>query len=157
MNLPKQVTSAQLEEFRLQFEAGHADALMHALLFCAKHKLVMPDWVDWELQQAWNRFINREAADLGAAFGITWPKGQHKAAYLKKRLLKFAVYLRVCELHLNRPLDDRLFGDVGREFNIGKTLAKEYYYDAAKRTSLPIGVKLLLEPYRRRPGSTSNE
>ena len=148
--VPPEILAAQLEEYRLQFESGYADALIHALLLCAKNKIAMPDWVDWELHQAWYRFVNREAEDLGAAFRITWPKGKHKAAYLKKRRLKFGVYLRVKELHeQGQTIQPDLFQRVGEEFGIGKRSATEYYYIAKKELEhAPIAARPLLEPYR---------
>jgi len=130
MKLPCEVVDGQLDEYRQQFESGDADAVFHALLFCAKYEVVMPDWLGAELHHVWRRFIRREADDLGGAFGITWPKGKHKAAYLKRRRLKFAVFNRVTELHRDRPLDASLFAEVGTEFGIGKTLVTEYYYAA---------------------------
>ena len=150
MKLREDIVQRQLDEYRVDFEAGSADALMHALMFCAKNKLVMPDWVDLELHQAWHRFINRTADDLGTAFGITWPKGKHKAAYLKKRRLQFAVYFRAVELlRQNRSIDESLFADIGRELGIGKRLVSEYYYSAkALSEHRPaIGLEMLLDPY----------
>lgn len=148
--LPPEVIEVQLEEYRLMFEAGYADALMLALLFCAKCRIAMPDWVDWELHQAWHRFVNRTADDLGEAFGIQWPKGKHKAAYQKKRRLEFDVYNRVRKS--GRPIDDQLFEDVGRELNIGKRLASEYYYSAKKKlNSMPAAAGALLKPYMKKP------
>ena len=148
MKLPAEIAHKQLDEYRQQFEAGEADALFLALLFCAKYGLLMPDWLDWELHQVWHRFIKREADNLGDAFGITWPKGKHKSAYLKRRRLTFAVYSRVQELCRDKAIGDALFEEVGEEFNIGKTLASEYYY-AAKRLvdNPPIAARLLIEPY----------
>ncbi|MCO6440704.1 MAG: hypothetical protein J5I81_06350 [Nitrococcus mobilis] len=165
--LPEQVAEAQLEEYRLMFEAGYSDALMHALMFCARWGVLMPEWVDRELHRSWNRFISRSADDLGEAFGIQWPKGKHKAAYIKKRRLEFAVYGRIRELHLkpqwrvhngewhqvrNMPIDEHLFDEVGKEFHIGKRLASEYYYSVKERMSNPpIAVKSLLEPHIMNP------
>jgi hypothetical protein len=166
LNLPPEIVAAQLDEYRLQFEAGERDALMRALLFCAKEHVIMPPWVDWELHQAWHRFIRRSVDDLGEAFGITWPKGKHKAAYLKRRRLQHAVHRRVRDLHFKQqwknvdgewvqatnpdwPLDERLFAKVGKDLGVGKKLAAEYYYAVSKSLASgpSIGVRMLLEPY----------
>lgn len=151
-NLPPEVIEAQLDEYRRQFESGFRDALMHALLFCGRERVVMPEWLVVELVRGWQRFVRRDAENLGEAFGITWPKGSHKAAYRKKRRLKLKVWLRVRELHKQGvAIDDAMFARVGKELGLGKTLASDYYYEAERNKPLPVAAQMLLEPYKKKP------
>ena len=121
----------ELEHLRAQYEQGEKFALMSAIRKCANHDLIMPRWVGAGYIAAFDIILNYRSKDWNEAFGLPIPKGAHLTASRKKRELEFAVFNEIVNIRRSDPdqaIDAVLFEGVGEKFNIGKTLAEEYYY-----------------------------
>ena len=132
--IPDEIVQGQLDEHKKLYEAGDKSQLIAAIRFCGEQKTVMPEWVVHEFQQATNNWYNLEVKELGAAFGLQWPKGAHMKAMKNRGSLVFDVLNRV-EKAKNKgvPVDENLFSKIGKEIGLGKTLVSEYYYYGRKR------------------------
>jgi hypothetical protein len=124
------------EDLRKRFENGDKNALIQAIRFFFNEKIVAPEWVVDAFFEAMNKWLSMEVKELGAAFGLTWPKGRSVAAAKKQRKVMFAVYLSIIKASENRAIDDGLFEEIGKRFSLGKTLVKKYY--ALAKKTLPI-------------------
>jgi len=135
---PEPFGAATLESLRTEFEAGDKSRLIAAMAFCARHGLVMPEWVTSAFLPGANQWLQHDVKELGDALGVSWPKGQQQPAARQKNKLMWAVFNKIDELHRTpanpdgKPLDDELFERVSVEFGIKKTVAKEYYSDAKR-------------------------
>lgn len=124
-----------LEKCHSRYESGDKLELMRAIRICANHDLVMPEWVWKGYITAFDTVLGARAKSWDDVFGMPWPKGTNLNAVRKKRDLKFAVWNEVCDIRQRSPetpIDVELFAQVGRKFNLGKTLASEYYYEVAR-------------------------
>jgi len=139
-------TARELLELRARFESGDKGALLRAVAECARMDKVMPEWLAVGFREAWLSVIHYEAKSWDEAFGRAHPKGMNLRAARKKWRLKYAVQNKVRELSdQGRAINDELFAEVGKLFNIGVTLAKEYN---SGRPPLPREVRALLAPFR---------
>ncbi|RFC31110.1 MAG: hypothetical protein DID91_2727704424 [Candidatus Nitrotoga sp. MKT] len=126
----------ELEHLRTRHEQGEKFALMLAIRKCANHDLIMPPWVVAGYIAAFDTILNYRSKDWNEVFGSPIPKGAHLAALRKQRKLEFAVFneiVRIRKCSLDQAIDAGLFESVGKQFNIGKTLAEEYYYGAVAK------------------------
>lgn len=132
----------ELEQLRAQYEQGEKFALMLAIRKCANHDLIMPRWVGAGYIRAFDTILNYRSKDWNEVFGCPIPKGEHLAALRKKRCLEYGVFNEIVEIRQRDPsraIDTGLFESVGEKFNIGKTLAEEYYYGVVARTGWKDG------------------
>lgn len=109
--------------------------LMTAIRTCANHDLPLPAWVSKAYIQAYDAVNNASEKSWDKVFGRPYKKGLHLKSIRQKRLLKFAVLNEVTAtlaMKPSTPIDECLFETIGEKFNIKKTLASEYYYDAKK-------------------------
>lgn len=129
----------ELERLRARYEQGEKFALMSAIRKCANHDLIMPRWVVAGYIRAFDTIVNYRSKDWNEVFGRPIPKGANLAALRKKRSLKFAVLREIVDIRARDPdraIDAGLFECVGKQFDIGKTLAEEYYYAAVAQTGV---------------------
>lgn len=136
-NLPLYQWAAchDLEHLQKAFAGGDKFALMRAIRICANHDLPMPEWTSKAYIKAYDAVVNAREKSWDVVFGPPYPKGANLSALRKRRMLMFAVRNRVSEIRKAEPaiaIDEGLFARVGKEFNIGKTLAAEYYYHAKR-------------------------
>lgn len=109
--------------------------LMTAIRTCATHDLPLPEWAAEAYSTAYDAVNNAREKSWDKVFGNPYPKGAQLAAIRKKRMLSIGVLNEVTSMLKMNPdlnIDDCLFETVGKKFNIGKTLANEYYYSAKK-------------------------
>ena len=104
---------------------------------CANLDFVMPDWLAREFIRRYDAVLNVRALswDAPEAFGRPYKKGTNQAATRKRRLLRFGISNSVRAIlaaEPSTPIDEALFERVGKQFNIGKTLAAELHYSAEK-------------------------
>lgn len=137
-NLPLYQWAAchDLEHLQEAFAGGDKFALMRAIRICANHDLPMPEWTSKAYIKAYDAVVNAREKSWDAVFGQPYPKGSHLSAIRKQRTLQFAVHNRISDVRKTDPaiaIDVDLFDRVGQEFNIGKTLAAEYYYAVKQR------------------------
>lgn len=107
--------------------------LMTAIRICANHDLPLPEWASKAYVKAYDEVNNARKKTWDEVFGKPYAKGRNLNAIRKKRTCMFAVLNAVnAELQANpsTAIDAALFETVGKQFNIGKTLAGEYYYAA---------------------------
>lgn len=141
----------ELRELRAQYEAGDNVALLDAVHICAMNGLPMPAWCAQNYLNKYRSVIGYKARTWDEAFGKAHPKNVQLSAKEKKRRLAGPVYLevrRIRQAEPDTPIDASLFERVGKTFNIGKTLAEQYYYDRAKRADLHPIAKALLTPFK---------
>lgn len=122
----------QLDRRHEDYRSGDASALAAAIQLCAQHDLVMPAWVSMAFADGYYRVKGGLEKSWDGVFGRPHPKGRHIAAIAKKSKLQPSVYAAVKNYlkdNPNTPIDEALFEKVGGQFNIGKTLASEYYYE----------------------------
>jgi len=123
-----------LMDYRARFDAGDKQVLLAALRTCACHDLPMPDWLADAYCKAHDDWLSYRKPTLDEAFDVGLPKGTHLNKLKKLRRLRIAVPLKVQELSADkggadrRPIDESLFADVGREFNISGSQARDIYY-----------------------------
>lgn len=119
---------AALEEFQVDYDAGNGVALLNAIWFCGRYKVVMPEWVWIGFSEARFKYVHYEVETLDDAFGLNRPKGQINALKKADRL-SFAVFNDVwLEKQKYRTVDVQLFAEIGEKHHIGKTLLGELYY-----------------------------
>jgi len=122
----------QLEEM---FNRGNGGALMRAICECARCDLPLPDWAANAYLRAYYKVVGCEEKSWDAVFGKPYRKGINLNALKKKRELKFEVFNTIIGVVKRDPgtaIDSQLFEEVGKKFNIGKTLAEEYYREACE-------------------------
>ena len=127
-----------LDALEAQFDAGDSFALLQAIRKCANHDLVMPNWVAQNYIRRFDRVLNCKLGSWDETFGRPYPKGKHISKLRDRRSLRLQVYIRVREIlaaDKSIPIDEKLFGSVGAEFGIKKTLCNELYYEVER--SLP--------------------
>lgn len=110
--------------------------LMMAIQLCAKHGLIMPEWVAAALNEA-NReiFALYEKHSWDEVFGKPREKGSHSNSLKKRRFLTVKVWKEVnkeLEINPETPIDTGLFEKIGKSLGISKTVIQEYYYSIKK-------------------------
>lgn len=119
-----------------QFKKGDQWVLMQAIRVCANHDMPLPEWASRAYIRAYDSVNWARAKSWDEVFGRPYPKGTNMKATRKRRIGTFQVWNRVREIQRQEPdtpISEALFERVGKEFNLGKTLASEYYYIAKRR------------------------
>ncbi len=146
----------EIEQLRRQFEMGDDFALLQAIAKCAQNKLLMPNWISENYLRRYRRVLHADVGTWDEAFGRPYPKGKHLVKLRQRRELRFAVYNEISTRLNATPetaIDDALFESVGSNFQIGKTLCNELYYEALQWLnggSPAFGMKVageLLKPF----------
>jgi hypothetical protein len=130
-----------LDGCKEKYENGNQWALMQALYVCAREGASLPKWVAHAYVKAYEAARTGHAKSWDDVFGSPYPKGTHFRKVIKHHEILWPLYSRAKEIvqtNPNQAIDESLFEQVGEEFNIGKTLASEYYYEA-KDLSNAIG------------------
>ena len=137
--LPDRIVSMYLLEYQRKFETGNPEAVIQAVMFCAREHVVMPEWLSDAFCKRANLWFGFHVKELGAAFDMEWPKGKSFASAQRKRrngLHPVIVYRRVRELHERNnglPIDNELFETVAREFHTNKTDIGKLYAEGKRR------------------------
>jgi hypothetical protein len=121
----------QIEALRIQYDNGDTLALLDAISWCARSDAPMPNWVKNNYTDSYAKILRGDVKTLDEAFGRPISKGANLNALKKKRKLALEIwsYIKIASEN-GRAIDDELFEEAGKEFNIGKTLAGEYYAHA---------------------------
>lgn len=130
------VAGFRLEELGKAFAAGDRGALMAALRVCANHDLPMPQWLSKAYIRSYDQVLTCRVKSWDEAFGAPFPKGANLNALRKRRELRYRIGLAVLnriQRYPDMPIDKGLFEAVGKEFNVGASLAEELYYSAVKQ------------------------
>lgn len=132
---PQWYALRKLDLIQTSYEQGNAFALMHAINICATYEVIMPPWVALPYMKAFKTIVTYESKDWNEVLGKPFPKDTNLSAKRKKWELQLDVFNTVGSLRRTNPeraIDAGLFEEAGKPFNIGKTLAEEYYYETKK-------------------------
>ncbi len=144
---PQWYALRKLDVLQTNYEQGDSFALMYAIYICATYEVIMPHWVALPYMKAFNSIGSYESKDWNEVLGRPFPKGVNLNARRKKSELKLQLYNTVNSIRRSNPeraIDAGLFEDAGKPFNIGKTLAEEYYYETKKNLqNLPDEIKMM--------------
>ncbi len=124
-------TLRQLGDFESAHDAGDGLALFDAIVLSHLRGIELPRWAAETLAAGYTRLISGEVASLDDAFGRPFKKGAHLASLRLRRRLMFDVWNATRELiDAGTAIDDELFEKIGCKFQIGRTLAKDIYYES---------------------------
>ncbi len=129
-----------------QIDAGSGFAVLKAVRICGTHGLVMPLWLVYAFNRRYDAVHSFRVLswDDPESFGRPYPKGTNQAAKRKALTLMLPVHSEIIAIRNkeeNTPLDKALFERVGLKFNIGGTLAEEYFY-LARKAMFPFNIPL---------------
>lgn len=123
-----------MSHLKERFDGGEQWALMQAIEVCARKRWTLPDWAALAYISAFEKIQSAEAETWDEVFGRACKeKYTHFNALSKRKKLSWQVYMYAQELLEVEPktrIDNEFFERVGQKFNIGRTLASEYYYEA---------------------------
>lgn len=104
--------------------------LMKAVYICAKHGLVMPEWVARSYADGYREITSGKERSWNAVYGKPHAKSTHLNS-VRKREQKFRVYeqiIHALKKHPELAIDDYLFEQIGKKFCISSATAKANYY-----------------------------
>lgn len=127
----------ELEKYKSAYEQGDQFSLMTAIRECADNKLPLPDWAAKAFIEAYDTVNNAmsKSNSWDEVFGLPYSKHTRLPALQKKIKNIYSVWLDIKKakaINPSTPIDAALFESVGKKYNIGKTLASDYYYEAVK-------------------------
>lgn len=121
------------DEYR---KTGDGMVLFETMRRCVQYGKPFPDDVWAAFMAAVERYHTGAARTLDEAFGVSRPKGWNQPAALSRSQktelgvsVAGAVYLAVVQRHLNasRAIDMELFDEVGEEYGLGGSTARNMY------------------------------
>jgi hypothetical protein len=126
----KAADAAFLEERRKLYEKGHKNELLYCLIWCLQNNVpIQATWVYQKFLEAYFAVTGCEVKSWDDVFGRPLPKGGQLATERRKIEIRWSVYECIRNRHeAGEPLE-KLFREVGKDFGIGSTVAKELYYD----------------------------
>ena len=108
------------------FESGDKSMLLLTVVLCLQAGLPVPNWAIKALVQAYNDVKGYKHASWDSVFGRPHPKGAKLQALQKHREIAAAIWERVRERQAaGEPTKWDLFDEVGEEFDVSATVAKE--------------------------------
>jgi hypothetical protein len=126
--LPNWYAIRELEALKDKFNSGENSALLDAIFICARGIIPLPDWVADNYVERYKKILKFEVRTLDDAFGSPLDKGANLNALNKKKNIALNIWSSVLiAAESGTAIDDELFEEVGKKYNVGKTLAKEYY------------------------------
>jgi hypothetical protein len=134
----------RLKGYERAMDAGDKSAILAGVAECTRARLLMPQWLERAYLEAYRGVIGHKARGWDDVFGAAHEKGTHLGALRAQREHATGVWLEVQRRHAaGEPIDDVLFEAIGRQFEIGKTLAKKYYEHWDKQPRNPLADELL--------------
>lgn len=136
--LLKWLATKELKQKCELYLKGDKKAILEAVLACVANDLPIPAWCAKAFEEAFLEVRSYKARSWDDVFGAPHPKGTNLAAKRKKHEKAFEVYERIKNIRErspSTPIDACLFEEVGKEFNLGKTLTEEYYYSVKNGTT----------------------
>lgn len=119
-----------LEELRQRFVDGDQSALLKAMYRSLMvRKTFVPQWLSDAFVKAYEDVCSAKAGSWDDVFGRPHPKGTH-LEQLRDRWSKALPIWQAVETARSRgeKVDDGLFGEVGKQFGVSKTVANQIYY-----------------------------
>lgn len=120
-----------LEQHRVRYEQGDKSQILYCLNWCMFNRVPIPDWLEQAFLAAYAAVTTYQVKSWDDVFGRYLPK--HKRLKKERRNLDMNLSISICnrihERHkAGAKITKSLFDDVGKEFEIGGTLASELYY-----------------------------
>ena len=117
------------------YEDGEKDMLLMALkLSCELKESPIPQGVAQRVRENLIKWLELEVKSLDEAFQVEKKKNFRLGAERKKHNMALKIYSSIVKSSkAGEGIDDDLFDEVGSEYGIGKTLAKDYYYEQKNR------------------------
>ena len=135
-------SSAQwLKECEQRFRKGKKQAVLDGMYLCMLDELPVPEWLSAAFIGAYQSVTQYAAKGWSDVFGSAHKKGTNLAAQRKRLDLAPKLYMLAAEIlafHPETAIDDGFYESVGKEFNVGKTLAQEYISAYCKATGSSI-------------------
>lgn len=130
----------EINQLKSEVEKGDGFTVLECIRKCVTFELIAPQWLAYAFNSRYDAVLNFRAKswDDPKSFGKPYKKGTNINARRKERITKYAIYYeakRLLRENPETPMDEYFFEKIGKKFNIGKTLASEYYYKA--KSSLP--------------------
>lgn len=122
-----------MSHLKERFDGGEQWALMQAIEVCARKRWTLPDWAALAYISAFEKIQSAEAKSWDEVFGSPYKEHTNINALSKRKKLRWQVYMyaqELLELEPNTRIDNEFFERVGQKFNIGRSQASEYYYEA---------------------------
>jgi hypothetical protein len=125
---------------------GAGFAVLECVRECGTNDLVMPAWLSHAFNRRYDAVSRFRALswDDPVAFGKPYPKGTNQHAERQRLEKAISVWLSVnTAVKMGHKVDKALYASIGKELQIGATLAQEYYAHAKKHYGLfdPVAVK----------------
>jgi hypothetical protein len=114
----------------------NAAFIIEALHVCSLNSLPIPRWCEMAFLAAYRKVRQYKAKSWDDVFGKPHPKNVKLCAKADEREKSLRVVQRVKQILTNNParaIDRSLFGEAGKDFGIGDSLAEKYYYKWGKR------------------------
>jgi hypothetical protein len=119
----------------------NAALITEAIFTCSLNSLPIPCWCEMAYLDAYRKVRQYKARSWDDVFGQPHPKNVKLGAKADERKKSLLIFRRVKEiLYINpsKAIDRSLFGEVGKEFGVGDSLAEKYYYQWNKRLNKKI-------------------
>lgn len=131
----------EIIKLKSEVEKGDGFTVLECIRKCVTFELIAPQWLAYAFNSKYDAVMTFRAKswDDPKSFGKPYKKGTNINARRKERMLKFAISNEAKKLlreYPDTPIDDYFFEQIGKKFNIGKTLASEYYYKAKAQLTL---------------------
>ena len=125
-----------LEGLMNEFYSGKRIQLFHAIFYCGRYGVPLPEWATVEVEQAFHSYNRAEKETLGEAFGIERKKRSKFPAEQDRAKKAWRVYQEVVRRNEGgQGLGPELYELVGRGFNISGRTARRYHEDVRKTLS----------------------
>lgn len=112
------------------FEKGEKHELLYCLDFCIRNHVPIPTWLAQAFCQAYDAARFAAIKSWDQAFDPPQRKSKQLNRARHKVEVAVPLYFSVVALkEAKKPID---FTEIGKEFNVGATLAKEIYYSMDK-------------------------
>lgn len=124
--------SKNLEDLR----CGHSDdtpMFLDALQFCAKHRVVMPEWLAELIQEGYERVVSGKARTLHEAYGPIFRRGLDYQNHISQRKNNARFYVAAMELARisgDFAVSDSFFDEVADEMGDSLNAVKSAYESA---------------------------
>jgi hypothetical protein len=122
-----------LSMHRRQFENGNNEALLEAMAFCGRRRIVQPDWIVDAFAERWKKWTEFQVRTADEAFGLSRPKGQKLSWLRLQHKLKYEVLLDIADAQAHRrPVNHDLYEEIGERYGVSATTVDKLYREARK-------------------------
>jgi hypothetical protein len=131
-----------LKDGEEKYRNGEKERLLSTIVLCVFFEMPVPAWARWAL---WDVYT-RKPKSWDDAFGRPVPKGESAGAARKRQELGYHIVLDVAKAA--RPIDERLFREVGKRYNVSGGTASRIYYSYWNRDFALLVTELMEKIHR---------